>query len=84
MDEKIICLLEQINEKLERIENTLKGIDKKELFNANHKKYKTKETFKDKEIKKNENNEDILENWESKMPYDEVIKKMYTYKKSKE
>lgn len=86
MDEKVIDLLEKINEKLEKIYTILKNFDKKESINAESNKYKTKEKKQNKKIKKSEYNhkDDVLKNWESKMPYDEVLKKMYTHKNLKE
>ncbi|MCT4618719.1 MAG: hypothetical protein N4A62_04955 [Marinisporobacter sp.] len=86
MDEKVIDLLEKINEKLEKIYTILKNFDKKESINTESNKYKTKGKKQNKKIKKSEydHKDDVLKNWESKMPYDEVLKKMYTHKNLKE
>lgn len=80
MDEKVIHLLEQINERLKKIDTTLKTIYKKEQLNMSSDTLKINKKSncgknKQKEIT---DKEDILSNWESKMPYDEIIKKMYS------
>ncbi|MCT4604944.1 MAG: hypothetical protein N4A64_02400 [Marinisporobacter sp.] len=86
MDEKMIALLEKIDEKLENIYSILKSFDKKQSLSTESNKYKTKGKNQNKKIKKSEydHKNDVLKNWESKMPYDEVLKKMYTNKSLKE
>ncbi|WP_053955735.1 hypothetical protein [Inediibacterium massiliense] len=81
MDSKVILLLEKMNDTLEKIYDTLKAMDGDKIQNQ----YMTKKSKDpiEKPIQK-EDTDDILKNWESKMPFNEVMDKLYPYHQHKE
>ncbi|WP_129596089.1 hypothetical protein [Anaerophilus nitritogenes] len=80
MDNKVILLLEEMNDMLKRIYDLLKTTNCNTIRNNNIAK---ENENKDIELLEKEDKDDILTNWESKMPLNEVMDKLYPYSKYK-